>query len=170
MNSFENLGDPSKLRARQGSKNLAWQCLRDGKGVDQVALGWSFRHLQRKSWTKTKTTRRRKTKERRRKEERGREYKMRVFGERDTGRVAGEISGKGWENRGVWDDVEEGKGKAQATRNTKQRPKNYRVRGGKSGRGTREGGEGAQAQSAFPKTRPPAVYSNRMWFTAVDNL
>lgn len=62
---------------------------------------------------------------------------MRVFGERDTGRVAGEISGKGWENRGVWDDVEEGKGKAQATRNTKQRPKNYRVRGGKSGRGTR---------------------------------
>lgn len=184
MNSFENLGgDPSKLRARQGSKNLAWQCLKDGKGVDQVALGWSFRHLQRKSWTKTKTTRKKNERAKKERRTRGREYKMRVFGERDTGGVArGEgICGKGWENRGVWDDVEEGKGKAQATRNTKQRPKNYRVRGGKSGRGTRRwrGCTEPRAPSQRPDLLlsiqtacdlPPWIICKYIYFDFVHNM
>lgn len=106
---------------------------------------------------------------------------MRVFGERDTRRVAGEISGKGWENRGVWDDVEEGKGKAQATRNTKQRPKNYRVRGGKSGRGTRRwrGCTELRAPSQRPDLLPsiqtacdlpPWIICKYIYFDFVHNM
>ena len=168
MNSFKNLGgDPSKLRARQGSKNLAWQCLRDGKGVDQVALGWSFGHLQRKSWTKTTKKKNERAKEERRTKS---EYKMRVFGERDTG---------GWQGGSVERDeriVEFETTLRKEKGRRKQRGIQSSVRrtiGWEEGRveERREGGEGAQrAQNAFPKTRPPAVYSNRMWFTAVDNL
>lgn len=81
MNSFENLGgDPSKLRARQGSKNLAWQCLRNGKGGGSSRLRMKLQASPtEESWTKTKTTK----KKNERKGERGREYKMRVFGEKN---------------------------------------------------------------------------------------
>lgn len=106
---------------------------------------------------------------------------MRVFGERDTGGVAGGISGKGWENRGVWDDVEEGKGKAQATRNTKQRPKNYRVREGKNGRGTRRwrGCTEPRAPSQRPDLLlsiqtacdlPPWIICKYIYFDFVHNM
>lgn len=104
---------------------------------------------------------------------------MRVFGERDTRRVAGEISGKGWENRGVWDDVEEGKGKAQATRNTKQRPKNYRVRGGKRDEKVGRGCTELRAPSQRPDLLlsiqtacdlPPWIICKYIYFDFVHNM
>lgn len=98
MNSFENLGgDPSKLRARQGSKNLAWQCLRNGKGGGSSRLRMKLQASPTEELDEDEDDKEEKRKERR-KGERGREYKMRVFGEKNIGereRGGRGISGKG---------------------------------------------------------------------------
>ncbi|EZA52183.1 hypothetical protein X777_08696 [Ooceraea biroi] len=95
MNSFENLGgDPSKLRARQGSKNLAWRCLRDGKGGGSTRLRMKLQASSAEELDEDEDNDEEKGKGRR-KGGRGREYKMRVFGEKDIGEGWRGISGKG---------------------------------------------------------------------------